>query len=427
VAAPKDWWSPLRCHHVIMVAMSRGAACLAFPMILAACTGTSTNLSPSPTPSVERTCALVLPPSPSVRSGILQGVAVLSSSDAWAVGGYRRSGVGPQNLIEHWDGARWSQVKAPDEGSDSLSAISAVSSDDAWAVGGTEGFQGDSLIERWDGSSWSIVQIPHIEHADYLTSVSADSPTDAWAVGAHWVGGITGGGHYSTLVEHWNGARWKIIKTPEVAALTNLTLSAESTSLLSLRFATEDQIRTYSVEVGDNILTSVDALSPSNVWAAGAFFLAGHQHLLVEHWDGRSWSVKDVGPGTFTSIRVISKTVVWGLGNTNPRVGSRSSLHPFVDRWDGSGWNRASLPPAGPAAISGSVDISPSNVWAVGQTQGSRPGPLVDHWDGHRWSVVAVPTSRANLYAIAADPTGWVVAVGQETRTPAQPVIVQSC
>jgi len=47
-------------------------------------------------------------PSPNVGTGRnqLNGVAVISANDVWAVG----SGTGEKTLIEHWDGASWNVV-----------------------------------------------------------------------------------------------------------------------------------------------------------------------------------------------------------------------------------------------------------------------------------------------------------------------------
>ena len=46
----------------------------------------------------------------------LVGVTSTSDSDAWAVGsqnGRPGKGVGAKPLIDHWDGAAWSQVTTP--------------------------------------------------------------------------------------------------------------------------------------------------------------------------------------------------------------------------------------------------------------------------------------------------------------------------
>jgi hypothetical protein len=61
-------------------------------------------------------------------SGRLDGVAALSSIDAWAVGSYRGNPAA-RTLIEHWDGNGWCRVQG-------------------------------TLILHWDGTRWTRVLSP---------------------------------------------------------------------------------------------------------------------------------------------------------------------------------------------------------------------------------------------------------------------------
>ena len=66
------------------------------------------------------------------QSAELLGIAIISPSDIWAVGGgFGSSHPGP--LVMHFDGKQWSQVTVPGNGS--LIGVTAVSTDDVWAVG----------------------------------------------------------------------------------------------------------------------------------------------------------------------------------------------------------------------------------------------------------------------------------------------------
>ena len=62
-------------------------------------------------------------------------MAVLSPSDAWAVGFYQDTGL-DQTLIEHWDGSAWTVVPSPNvaEFDNVLNAVRAKSATDIWAV-----------------------------------------------------------------------------------------------------------------------------------------------------------------------------------------------------------------------------------------------------------------------------------------------------
>ena len=53
------------------------------------------------------------PPSPGTEDNNLNGVAVLSPCNAWAVGFYLDSGGKDQTLTEHWNGSTWTVVPSP--------------------------------------------------------------------------------------------------------------------------------------------------------------------------------------------------------------------------------------------------------------------------------------------------------------------------
>src|SRR5579859_6470269 len=80
-------------------------------------------------------------PNPSTSTwSLLNGIAAISASDVWAVGGSTLPGsnVG-QTLTEHWNGKHWNVVPSPNEGtaSNQLSSVAAISTNDVWAVGTT--------------------------------------------------------------------------------------------------------------------------------------------------------------------------------------------------------------------------------------------------------------------------------------------------
>jgi hypothetical protein len=78
------------------------------------------------------------PPSPGNGNNDLSGVTVLTACSAWAVGTDINSGQA-QTLIEHWNGSQWSVVPSPNPGAPStdnyLSGLAVISASNAWAVG----------------------------------------------------------------------------------------------------------------------------------------------------------------------------------------------------------------------------------------------------------------------------------------------------
>jgi hypothetical protein len=89
-----------------------------------------------------------------------------------------------------------------------------------WAVGSAQDPPNfHPIIEHFDGTNWTSVPTPRIKGKNYgLNSIYAISPTDVWAVGAQ--GPSNAPGIWLTLVEHWDGSSWSIVR-PFDAGLYN--------------------------------------------------------------------------------------------------------------------------------------------------------------------------------------------------------------
>jgi hypothetical protein len=177
------------------------------------------------------TWSVVPVPSPAgAASSQLSGISALSASDIWAVGSFTTvtgTTVLGRTLVEHWNGSRWSIVPSRNTAnSNLLTGVSAVAADNLWAVGYTITTDGSNqpdktLIEHWNGSAWSLVASPSPASNDTLTGVAARSAADIWAVGTRQdrSGPIP---IDRTLTEHWNGAAWSVVASPNVGANDNL-------------------------------------------------------------------------------------------------------------------------------------------------------------------------------------------------------------
>ena len=134
--------------------------------------------------------------------GGFAAVDARSRSDAWAVGSYYDK-AGVYQLIEHWDGTRWTRSRARGPGA-TLTGVSAVSPSDAWTVGyyNRSSYPRPSGIsEHFDGLGWRRLG----SGGQHLSGVSATSSTDAWVVGwTEYEGQIDG-----YLILHWDGTRWR--------------------------------------------------------------------------------------------------------------------------------------------------------------------------------------------------------------------------
>ena len=110
-------------------------------------------------------------------------------------------------LTEHWNGTSWSVVKSPNPAKyqDILYGVTEVSANDVWAVGDMAANRTSldyTLIEHWNGTSWSVVKSPQI--AGGLFAIAEVSANNIWAVGDYTSGSNSG----YVLIEQWNGKQW---------------------------------------------------------------------------------------------------------------------------------------------------------------------------------------------------------------------------
>jgi hypothetical protein len=172
-------------------------------------------------------------------------------------------------LVERWDGSRWSIQPTPTRtvarrGRVSyLAAVSCSSTRACVAVGhsgNSLGTTGTTLVEQWEGRRWRLVRTPGRAGAkvSFLSGVSCTSSVACTAVGHT----VEGSGLATTLAERWDGSRWALQPTP-----TPLT--------------------TPSVQ-----LTGVSCPAPTSCMAVGFFTVTGFDVLLAERWDGSRWSIE---------------------------------------------------------------------------------------------------------------------------------------
>lgn len=312
----------------------------------------------------------------------------------------------------------WTIVKSPDPApGDLLWGVASVSASDIWAVGNTYDWHTgryQTLIEHWDGTSWSVVKSPNPSLlVNELNGVVAVSANDVWAVGQY---NRTYMSNPETLIEHWNGVRWSIFPSPNGSS-------------------------------SGSILAAVTAVSTRNVWAVGAAFnpQLGWQ-TLTEHWDGNIWravpSPNPSGPALnfLYGVTAIGVRDIWAVGQAPymaliehlggdtswrivPSLGdailrgvaavSASDIWAvggpdtaFIEHWDGTNWSV--VPGPAIAGLNGVAAVSPNDVWAVG---GYSLGTQTEHWNGSDWSTVPSP-SPGTLYGVTAISAHDVWAVG---------------
>jgi hypothetical protein len=323
--------------------------------------------------------------SPVILDDVLLGVAVTSSSNAWAVGYFTPAGSSSRTLIEHWNGRTWKVVASPDlggaAGQDILHAV-AASPTRAWAVGNYwNGKAAQTLIEHWNGKSWKQVKSVNpggSGRENTLFAVARSGRSGAWAVGDYGTSSGT-----AALIEHFNGTAWKQVPSPHPG--TRSTLSA------------------------------VAAVSATNAWAVGYYESGSATLALIEHWNGRSWKVVP-SPSSqqknLFGIAAVSATSAWAVGDA-----FTPQSQTLTEHWNGKSWKVVPSPdPGGPARfneLNGVAAASSTSVWAIGvYIPGSASRTLIEHWNGKSWrQVKSVNPGVANsLNGVAATATrAWAV------------------
>ena len=156
------------------------------------------------------------------------------------------------------------------------------------------------------------------------------------------------GGADQTLIEHWDGAAWKVVPSPDPGS-------------------------------GNNFLTSIRAVSAANIWAVGGFSDGAASEAMILHWDGHSWAqFENPNPGRTNNdlddVRAVSASDVWAVGSFSSGTANRT----LILHWNGAGWKQVPSPHPGiDSDLFGVAATSRGNAWAVGNFS-SRPGEQSD-------------------------------------------------
>ncbi|MFL5734287.1 MAG: hypothetical protein ACJ78Q_13960, partial [Chloroflexia bacterium] len=292
-------------------------------------------------------------PDPPGHSAVFYGVAAVGTADVWAAGDYPYSG--HQTLIEHYTtspcvtgtptptgtpptatrthtftptttptntptvtptqvpqcGLYFRIVTSPTHtpNTNEYRALAAIAPDDVWAVGvQTQGGTTANLTEHWDGARWTTLPSPNGNFANNLNSVSASASNDVWAVGHYYDSPMR------TMIIHWDGAQWTRVASPNPSFYAGFLQGV------------------YSVNLHD-------------AWAVGYYYNAGIPvyQTLIEHWDGTQWSIAPSpnrsGNGVHNRLMAVSGTSpadVWAVGYSSNQSGAAQTL---IEHWDGTQWS----------------------------------------------------------------------------------------
>jgi hypothetical protein len=292
-------------------------------------------------------------PAPMIKGdnkSFLQGVVAISPTLAWAAGNVT-DGAHRGQVIEQWNGTKWSLFPGPKFGKKNQANVFAMTSssvNDVWAIGSLVNL-GTGLVsplfEHWNGTAWTATTAE--SNNEFLFGASADATNDAWAVG------FRGSDKIETSAMRWDGTNWKSVATPNVGE-------------------------------GTNKLNAVLALAPNDVWAVGFSTPVAPPKqaatlTLIEHFDGTSWAVvpsPNIGPNSANqSNRLLGLTAnsandIWAFGSYFSADGSGHQMTLLL-HWDGTSWKVASSPSPTKGGFRcdllwAGVVPSPGDLWILG-------------------------------------------------------------
>lgn len=327
------------------------------------------------------------PNSAGVYDDVLYSVSGTSNDNVWAVGNVCCSAA----LIEHWTGTAWSILPAASNAPQdtTLRGVAALSPTDAWAVGGARYPENQPVFEHWHGRKWKAVASPYIANGGTMYSVVGLAKNNVWAAGV---------GNFAAVLEHWDGRAWSFVPAYDqgVAVLNSIAASGPNDIWAVGEFLdpnvgvfTEHYDGTqWSYEQPANNFyysefNGVAVLSPTNAWTVGLEMPNRQSQVpqtLIEHWDGYKWSVvrsPNRNPKSYHlnnslySVAAKSPNDIWAVGFwTTPNAGPIQAL--FL-HWDGEAWRFAKGPPPLESKqsnfysfLNGVTRLPSGTLWSVG-------------------------------------------------------------
>jgi hypothetical protein len=249
------------------------------------------------------------------------------------------------------------------------------------AVGGAS--TADLARDRGCTAIWRLSKGAKTPWGSVLVSV-AGGPSSVWAVGRQRWDGSSGSAETpagSSLIEHWDGNRWTIARSPNAGKRSGLL-----------------GVKAFGHEA----------------WAVG---FRGRKPL-IEHWDGKRWMLVSgavAGDGALYAVAGTNARNVWAVGVGGSSYGEAEYTQrgrPLILHWDGRSWRALSVPSYQRQFLKAVAIVGPHDAWAVG---GFGYG-IVVHWSGALWALVpfSVPENSYGgaLEAVAGTPGGGVWVAG---------------
>ncbi len=326
--------------------------------------------SPTPTPTP-------LPETPYVPNQYdgFGGLQMLSPTEGWLVGDVYLDGAAtPQPgsgswgaLILHYHDGHWLRQAAPSNAqlgvsSAELYSIAMASANEGWALGSSTG---GTFILHYSGGRWT--RYGSLMRDTGLFGVQMLSPTDGWMVGE---GNTAVAGGHTSVILHYNGARWAPVQAPPVGGIGSLDmLSATDGWATGEGAILHYDGRQWSVFQQVPQIIALSMGSASDGWAYGGSPSAPDGTLLW-HYNGKQWvQGPTITSGSLTrsanvyALSMDSATDGWAVGVEGSLISSDNNSIPLYLHYSQGHWTRAQGPNVG---IGGLTMLSADEGWATG-------------------------------------------------------------
>jgi len=288
--------------------------------------------------------------------------------------------------------------------------------------------------------TWRIVASPNpTPNGNTLNADTAIAANNIWSVGYQFVGSNKSNLVMQTMIQHYNGTKWSVVASPNVDVGNNdLTgiVALSANNIFAVGYSTDSNYAEHSLilhydgtawnivnGIDTGSLTGITALSASNIWAVGG-------GTMTQHYNGTSWTAIAAphlrAYDQLVAVTALAANNVYAVGVTQDDQGTVQTL---VEHWNGTQWSIVSSPNTQQySGLRAVVALSAHNIWAVGSDSidGGPDFTLVEHYNGTTWSIVASPnigTGTNELLSVAAIGANNIVAAGASYSTGAPTLI----
>jgi len=283
-------------------------------------------------------------------------------------------GAAPAGAAAGWSiGTSPNPIGATQTYLDGVSCTGPATAIRCFAVGSYISTQGTvkTLIQHWNGAQWTIVASPNRTGAiaNSLVGVTCASTTSCFAVGNSEA---TPTSKAVTLVERWNGVDWKMVASPNAPNATG------------------------------SFLHAVSCVGPNRCFAVGYYTSAATAgSTLIERWTGTTWVIvpspnkSGAATNTLDGVSCVpagTNVSCFAVGNWATTTAG-DVFNTLTERWGAGGWTivpSPNVPGNNRSALTSVSCTSPSACVAVGYWQHAPGASLSEKWNGNTWTVVPV-------------------------------------